>query len=44
MVPVAPIVRSLYIKIFSASFLITFLSPEKQRLLTCMFHFRYLGL
>ena len=37
--------RSLYFKIFSASFSITFLSPEiSQRLLTNMFPFHYHGL
>ena len=38
------VVRSLYFRIFSASFLITFLSPELQRLLTYMFPFHYHGL
>jgi len=38
------IVRSLYFRIFSASFLITFLSPEIATLLTYMFSFHYHGL
>ena len=38
------IVRSLYFRIFSASFLITFLSPEIASLLTYMFSFHYHGL
>ena len=38
------IVRYLYCRISSASFLITFLVPEMQRLLTYMFPFHYHGL
>jgi hypothetical protein len=38
------IVRSLYFKIFSASFLITFCLLKFQHLLTCMFLFHCLGL
>jgi len=37
------IVRSLYFRNFSASFLTTFLSPEIERLLTYMFPFHYHG-
>jgi hypothetical protein len=42
--PCISIVRSLYFKIFWASFLITFCLLKLPHLLTCMFPFHYLGL